>query len=164
MKNTKRYEPGCPPKDYKARRSIGLFECSALRQECTETLRVTLNRKGDIYVFHPDQHRDFHVSHHASGSCHWKDQGSYIIPRDGHEDYANAMAVKHLLDFDRGVPCFCLRRGTRLSRAGIRVLLSRLEEYLPGRFDMDDIAGSLSEKGSAMFITPGGRRLLSEKR
>ena len=155
---------GQPPKNYRKHRSIGLFQCRPPRLECTEILRASLSRQGDVYVLpHVDRISDFHVSHHQSGVCHWTDEGKHTVPRDGHEDMANAFSLKLFFDCARSTPCVCLRKGKSLSRDDVRNLVLFLAKYIPFRYDLDEMTQRMMQSGFARFETLALQKKISHE-
>jgi len=140
--------PGKPPKWYNKDKSIGLFLCGG-PDHCVEMVRGTIGSKGDIYVFptplQVQKHFPFHESFHTSGEFHWKMRGEKIIPICGPED---APAAFRAAFFKFGqTPCFCFRRGKRLSSNEIRFLVRSLIKYVPLIIDTKKVISALEKDG-----------------
>ncbi|MBU3918874.1 hypothetical protein KKC63_03145 [Patescibacteria group bacterium] len=138
----KEFYLGNPPKNYKERKSVGLF---VLRDgSCSEIVRAKINKKGDVYIFYPqDKESSFHESFHASGAFHWREGREKHFPLLGKKDAP--LAFRASLFELWPSPCFCFRKGRDLSIAELNKIIGELIRYTPNNIRKEPVVLALEE-------------------
>ena len=145
---------GKPPKKFSKKRSVGVFACLGRANMCFEILRArTTSQKEDIYIipFPNARTKGFHESIHESGKVHWVWECGKVHkdPLYGRED--SPSALKNYIKRKSPV-CICFRAGQSLTNRQIRLLVSRLIEFIPFDVQVKEICFLLKEKKFARFV------------